>query len=67
MEDLDEVSGSKSLTVAPETTTGADVLGAGIGMRVENGVDVKGTSATCVSGVGRVRTGRVLLMASFWG
>jgi succinate dehydrogenase/fumarate reductase flavoprotein subunit len=67
MDDLDVVSGSRSATVAPETTTGVDELGDGIGIDVENGVDVIGTSETWVSGVGRVKTGRVLLMASFCG
>jgi hypothetical protein len=67
MEDLEAVSGSRSETVAPETTTGVDELGAGIGIDVENGVEVMGTSETWVSGVGRVKTGRVLLMASFCG
>ena len=46
MDDLDEVSGSRSLSVAPETTTGVALLGAGIGIEVENGVDVIGTSET---------------------
>ena len=43
---FEEDSGSRSPTVAPETTTGLDLLGVGIGMRDSKGVDVTGTSET---------------------
>ena len=67
IEPFDADSGSKSATVAPETTTGADRLGDGMGNFDSKGVDVTGTSEIFVSGVGRVRTGWVLLMATFCG
>src|SRR6516225_3955418 len=63
-EAADDVSGIRGVGSGPRTATGVLDAGKGIGVFVEKGVEVSGTSAMFRSAFGRTSTGFALMDAS---